>query len=68
MAARKTIDRRPGPLPEIHAEGDSVTFSLDIPELANGSRLLLRCDAAGDVWVSIVSAHQSFPRPFMGGE
>jgi hypothetical protein len=69
MAARKTHDRRPGPLPEIHADGDSVTFSLPIPEVADGVRLILRCDAAGEVWASIVSTPKYTPTGrFTAGE
>ena len=32
MAARKTLDRRPGPLPDIQMDGDSVSFIFDLTE------------------------------------
>jgi len=51
---RSTTDERPGPLPEIHAERDNVTFALALDEIEKGARLVLRCDASGNVWVSIV--------------
>jgi hypothetical protein len=64
MAARKALDRQRGSLPEIRAEGTSVTFCLDIRDLAEAGRLIVRCDANGDVWASIAhapSCPQSYP-------
>jgi hypothetical protein len=52
MAARKALDRRPGPLPEIQMDGDSVTYGFDL----DGSRLQIRCDARGDVYAAISDA------------
>jgi hypothetical protein len=42
-----------GALPEIRLQGDSVVFYLDIATRRGASRLLLRCDADGNVWVSV---------------
>jgi hypothetical protein len=67
MGARKTLDRQPGPLPDIRADGDNVTFGLGIPGLLDGSRLVLRCDAAGEVWARIVPAAPA-PYPYTAGE
>jgi hypothetical protein len=67
MAARKTLDRQPGPLPEIRADGDNVTFGLGIPGLSDGSRLILRCDSSGEVWARIVPGPPP-PFPFTAGE
>ena len=53
MAARKSLDLRPGPLPEITAQGSSVTFHLTIPRAPDASRLIIRCDADGQVWAAI---------------
>jgi hypothetical protein len=53
MPARKALDRRPGTMPEIRTDGDSVTFRLEIAEVANGTRLIIRCDADGSVWMAI---------------
>jgi hypothetical protein len=47
------IDQRPGPLPEIRADGDNVTFALPLNEVEEGLRLMLRCDVDGNVWASI---------------
>jgi hypothetical protein len=49
----KTLDQRPGPVPEILADGDSVTFHLDVANVEKGARLVLRCDPDGNVWASI---------------
>lgn len=43
-----------GSLPEIRLEGESVVFYLDIAAGRGPARLVLRCDAAGNVWSSIV--------------
>jgi hypothetical protein len=41
-----------GALPEIRLEGDSVVFYLDIATASGAGRLVLRCDADGNVWAS----------------
>jgi len=41
-----------GVLPEIRLEGESVVFYLDIATASGTSRLVLRCDADGNVWAS----------------
>lgn len=46
------MDERPGPLPAIRSDGESLTF--DMPVKGEDSRLILRCDPDGSVWVSIV--------------
>jgi len=56
MARKRTpIDERPGPLPEIRAEGDSVTYALPLDRIAPGIRLVIRCNVDGSVWASIPS-------------
>jgi hypothetical protein len=67
MAARKTLDRRPGPLPDIQMDGDSVTFTFDLTEPLD-ARLVVRCDARGDVYVAIPPAVPRPPYPFTAGE
>jgi len=52
MEARKTVDERPGTMPDIRAEGTSVTFHLKIAGLHTSARLIIRCDADGTVWAS----------------
>ncbi len=47
---REQIDQRPGPAPEIRAEGESVTFVFRIKD---ATHLVIRCDTDGNVWSSI---------------
>ena len=50
------VDRRPGVMPEIHAERDAITFVIPVhgdKRIANGVRLVLRCDLDGNVWGAI---------------
>ena len=54
---RSTIDERPGPLPAIRSDGQSVTFDMLVKD--EDSRLVLRCDTNGSVWVSIVARQAS---------
>jgi hypothetical protein len=47
-----SLDDRPGALPDITSDEDSVTFEVRIvgPQPA---RLRLRCDVRGDIWLAI---------------
>lgn len=67
MAARKALDRRPGPLPEIQMDGDSVTFAFDLADLTS-ARLFVRCDANGEVYASIPDRARRPPYPFTAGD
>ena len=67
MAERKALDRRPGPLPDITTDEDSVTFAFDLVDQAD-ARLLLRCDARGEVYACIFQRPQCPPYPFTAGE
>ena len=53
MGARRVLDRQAGQVPEIRVEGDSVTFCLDIAGTGKSRRLVLRCDAEGNVYASV---------------
>jgi hypothetical protein len=53
MPARKTLDQRPGSVPDIRADGDSVTFHFLIAGVDRDARLLIRCEADGTVRASI---------------
>ena len=53
---RTTIDQRPGSIPEIRTDVDSVTFSLAVIGTEHDTRLEIRCDAAGEVWARITSS------------
>lgn len=49
----RSLDDRPGSLPTIRAEGDMITFHLDVQGLNESARLVIRCDAEGNAWASI---------------
>jgi hypothetical protein len=49
----RALDQRPGAVPDIRAEGDSVLFCLDLP--GEQARLIIRCDPDGAIYASIVS-------------
>jgi hypothetical protein len=53
MAERKTVDTRPGAMPDIRAEGDAITFHLTIAGVGERAQLVIRCDPGGGVRVSI---------------
>jgi hypothetical protein len=53
MNRAHSLDTQPGPLPDIRANGDGVTFMMAPPGARNGDQLVIRCDAAGEVLVSI---------------
>jgi len=55
MATRKTLDERPGSMPEIRDGDDCVTFDLALTRVCAGARLIIRCDREGNAWVSISS-------------
>jgi hypothetical protein len=48
---RKTLDERPGAVPEIRADGDAVLFCLRV--WTTDARLILRCAPDGTVSASI---------------
>ena len=56
MAARKALDRQPGAMPEIQADGDNVTFRFDVAGAPEGMKLVLRCDSKGEIWGAILIA------------
>lgn len=50
-------------------EGDSVTFAFDMSDIAHAARLLIRCDARGDVYACIPDGHHDGPPyPFTAGD
>jgi hypothetical protein len=48
---RKTLDERPGAVPEIRADGDAVLFCLRV--WTTDAQLILRCAPDGTVSASI---------------
>jgi len=55
MATRKTCDQRPGPVPDIRADGDAVLFQFDVTGLRQEARLIIRCAPDGSVTAAILS-------------
>jgi hypothetical protein len=53
MSSRRSLDNGPGSLPEIRPDGTSVKFLIDVTTVRNTPRLVLRCDAQGEVWAAI---------------
>jgi hypothetical protein len=53
MSVRRPLDRTPGTVPEVHAEGDSFTFRLDVAGILEPVKLVLRCNTGGEIWASI---------------
>ena len=53
MSDRRILDRARGANPDIRSTGNDLTFHCPIVGLPDGSCLHLRCDASGDVFVSL---------------
>jgi hypothetical protein len=53
MERRKTVDRHPGPMPDIRTQDDGVVFDFDLASGERGARLIIRCDAEGNAWARI---------------
>ena len=53
---RRVLDLRPGAMPEIRADGDCITYRLEIAGIQAGGRLIIRCDPDGSVWASLASS------------
>jgi hypothetical protein len=49
----KKIDERPGTVPDIRAEGDSVIYFIEIP--SEGAQLIIRCDPDGAIRASVTA-------------
>jgi hypothetical protein len=67
MSGRRALDRRPGPLPDITTDDDSVTFAFDLVESVD-ARLILRCDGYGEVYACIQPRPDRPPYRFTAGE
>jgi hypothetical protein len=67
MAARRTLDGRPGPLPDIQMDGDSVTFTFELADPPR-AQLVVRCDPDGEVYAALPERHQRPPSPFPSGD
>ena len=51
-----TIDRHPGALPDIRTHVHGITFVMVPLGVPKGKQLLIRCDADGEVLISIQPA------------
>ena len=68
MAMRRALDRRPGPLPDIQTDDDSVRFTFDLTDPLDAN-LVIRCDAHGEVYVCIPEpVRRPPPYPFTAGD
>jgi hypothetical protein len=47
------IDRRPGSLPDIRTNIGGITFVMVPLGPSKGKQLVIRCDADGEIWISI---------------
>jgi hypothetical protein len=56
---RPTVDERPGSLPEIRTDDASITFAMGVSGIPRGQHLVIRCDADGEIWISIATDGQS---------
>ena len=54
MAARKMLDQQPGVTPEVHRDGEAVTFVLDVAGAPDRIKLVLRCTRT-DILASVIS-------------
>jgi hypothetical protein len=59
---RQALDRTPGPLPEIHTDDANITFAMVPPGTGRGEQLVIRCDADGQIWISIAPDRRSSRR------
>jgi hypothetical protein len=46
-------DRHPGALPDIRSEQTDMIYAMVPPGIRTGQQLVIRCDANGEIWVSI---------------
>jgi hypothetical protein len=49
------LDDRPGSIPDIRTTGRGVTFEMHPLGTRDTTRLIIRCDEAGEVWIAIRS-------------
>jgi hypothetical protein len=47
------LDGEPGALPDIRTNVRGITFVMAPPGAPRGEQLVIRCDADGEVWISI---------------
>jgi hypothetical protein len=52
----RDLDRRPGEPPLIRSRDGCIIYDFPCVRLAQNTRLVVRCDPDGDVWVAIVAS------------
>jgi hypothetical protein len=52
---RHTLDRHPGSIPDIRADASNITFTMVPLGRSPRERLVIRCDADGEIWISITT-------------
>jgi hypothetical protein len=57
----RDLDRRPGEPPLIRSREGSIIYDFPRGRLVQNSRLVVRCDADGEVWVAIVAGDRPLP-------
>jgi hypothetical protein len=50
---RQTVDQRPGSAPDIRSDRGGITFIMAPSGTPKSEALVIRCDAHGEIWVSI---------------
>jgi hypothetical protein len=67
MAANRSLDQCPGPLPDIQMDGDCVTFTFDLADPLR-AQLVVRCDPHGGVYAALAERQQRPRAPFSADE
>jgi hypothetical protein len=50
---RHALDGQPGRLPEVRVKANDIIFTMTPPGTGFEARLLIRCDADGELWISL---------------
>jgi hypothetical protein len=50
---RHAFDGQPGRVPEVRVEATDIIFVMTPPGTGHDGRLRIRCDADGELWISI---------------
>src|SRR5437762_3504174 len=60
-AMKPNIDQRPGRVPAIETRDGHITFTMTPAGIPRGVQLIIRCDANGEIWLSIVPSDTTAP-------
>lgn len=53
VSAHRMVDHHRGRIPEIRTASDSILYYIDVVDGSRRPRLIIRCDANGDVWAAL---------------